>query len=372
MGKQQVRLLPEQPIDFQANSKVIKPLRRGMILRELSLRLFGAITCTAANNLRTAMPVGDEWALIQRLDIVVNGSDNIRSFTGEQLWWLNRVMYGMNPSVTPQLGDAVSNGAGSGTANPAFDSVLKIPFWMPRSTKPFDTVLDTAQVSDIRIEVQWGTFTSINSNATAFTTTPQLQVQSLESFALEGQGPFLLSRIFPIIKNVVAANQREKIEIPVGTRYRGFLINCKSTDGLTDNPFNPPTNTVGIQNIKLTSGGTTFVDIPEPMLREGADLSACIPFALPWGFIRSTGANVTTSNPAFGGITGAIPGNSLQSPVRNSSKSDQNAWLWLDMCSDGYLSEAIDTRGWSELTMELDMAAAQQVTVFPFQIVDPQ
>ncbi len=328
---QQVRWRKQQPVIYSGSgTKQIVPLSRGMVYRELYLRLTATPTILAAANTIAAVAKGDQWGVVKRIDVVANSSDILRSFSGEQLLYLNRMYYGTNPRVLPTLGDGA-------TANPALDSTLIIPFWSPRSLKPMDTCLDSRELSDLRLEITWGTFTDISSGATAWTGNPSIEVGSLEAFDVDG--PFNLKRVNQIIVNAAGANTDFRVDVPVGPLYRQFLIN--TTTGGND--------TAGlITNFKIMSGTTVFFDQSESMIRDVSHLRNDLPFPI----LRPTAAGI-----------GYIP------RFLNSAASNQDAWYNLELVTDGYVTEAIDSYGLSELYFIFNVSAAAQITILPNMVI---
>jgi hypothetical protein len=361
-------------LPYQANGKTVDRLPRDGILRTLYIRLTGQLTLTAANNTRANTVLGDEWNVIQRIEIIAN-NNTIRSLPGAALWPLARYYYGNRPYLATQLGDAVSNGAATGSVNPFFDSVIAIPFWLPRSVKPIETALPAHLLNDLRVEVTWGSHTSINSQATGFTINPTVELSSYYSTPIDGQ--FKMTRVYPIQTQVAAANQRQRINIPTGPQYRGFLIQCLNTAGTIEQAWNggPWSNasnqTVtsgadnqGIKNFRLTSGDVNFIDLPEPVIWQESFLHNDILFPQNYGFNKAAaavstglGTNIATSNQSFADV-----------PDRISDKADSRAWYMIDLVRDGYNTEMLDTFGWTELFFELDVRAAQLINVFPLEI----
>jgi hypothetical protein len=290
-----------------------------MVYREIYLRLQGQLTCTAANNVAANMFPGDEWAVVQNIVIRQNGSDEIKRINGAALRWLMFYLYGLFPiKQIATLGDGA-------TANPAFDLTLVIPLWMPRSLKPMDCALDSRILADLSIDIQWGTFTSINSAATGFTVAPTINVFSLESFNING--PFSRWNIFPITDTPAAANVQENIRLPVGPMYRAFLIQDPS---------------LIVTNLKLLSGTTVFTDVTKAVLRTVLALDR-----------RGVDFNSIIANTNF--LAGA-PGD------------DSNHFLYYDHVTDGYNTEAIDTYGLSEFFLQFNVSGAGTINVWPQQI----
>jgi len=246
---QQVRRRNQKTIAYSTGNKVSEDLSRGMVYRELHLRLSGALTATTANNVYANILRGDEWAVVKKIEIIANGTQTIKSLSGATLRWLNFFWYGRTPRVSILLG--------AGGANPTFASTLILPFWMPRSVRPIDTALDSRQLSDLKIEVTWGSHTDIAAAATGFTTAPTLRVDSIESFNIEG--PVAMGRLWEIEKTVTATNSQFQVQLPVGGMYRGFYMN--TTDAAVEQGDI-------LNNFKWKSGTTVFADVNDEVLKD--------------------------------------------------------------------------------------------------------
>lgn len=325
---QQVRKRSQKIIEFSASNKVSESLSRGMIYRELYLRLAGQLTLALINNTEAKTKRGDEWAVVSRIDVIANNTDVLRSFSGNTLWWLNYFMYGASPRITAAMGN--------GTDNPAFDSVLILPFWMPQSIRPIDTALDARNLSDLKVEITWGTHTDINGDATGFTVAPTLTIDSAESFGVEGS--FSQSRVFTMEKEITATNSQFQVTLPVGPMYRGFLMNF--TDANVDDD-------AVLNNFKLKSGTTVFADQSDQVLQQGQMIRT--------GAVRPWDAGAEGYDNVRRGTANALTG-----------------WYYYDHVMDGFLSEAIDTLGFSEFEIELDVTVGAGTTkafIIPIQLI---
>lgn len=329
---QQVRFRKQaQTIEYSTNNKVAVGLGRGMVYREIYLRLKGAPTLAAAANTAANTQRGDEWGVIKKIELVANGTDVIKSLDGNALWWLDYFGYGVAPKITAGLGDAA-------TVNPAFDSVLVLPLWLFRSVRPMDTALDARDLSSLELAITWGSFTDINSAATAWTTNPTVEVYSLESFNVSG--PFTNWRVFAIEKEITATNPRFQIQLPVGKMFRGFMLN--TTDAGVD------VATI-LNNFKLISGSTVFTD-----LSVGADV-------LPQINLLRNG--ISRGWDATGGVFDKL---------RRGTPNSLGGWYFYDHVTDGMLTEAIDTLGFSEFIIEADVkvgAGSTKIIVYPMELV---
>lgn len=326
---QEVRRRKQRTIQYEANNKVPATMSRGMVYREVYLRLTGTLTLLASKNLQASILQGDEWAVVKRIDLVANNTDVLRSFSGNQLWWLNYFLYGVPPEITPAMG--------AEGANPAFDSTLIIPLWMPRSFRSLDTALDARELSDLKLEVTWGDYEDICADATGFTVEPDLEIHSLESFNVKG--PFSQWRIYAIEKEITANNAQFQVQLPVGPMYRGFLINTTDA-GKDDGDV--------INNFKMKSGSTIYADIPEDVLDHIDRLRASV-------------------------VRFWDDGGGVYDPLRRGSTyNDLDGWYFYDHVTDGFLTECIDTLGFSEFELELDVTVGGGTTklfVLPLQVI---
>jgi len=325
----EVRWRPQVNVNFETNNMVSERLSRGMVYRELYLRLTGAATVAGAANIPANIQRGDEWGVVKKIELIANNTDVLRSFSGNALWWLNYFLYGPPPHVTELFGDGA-------TANPAFDSTLILPCWIPRALRPMDTALDARELSDLKVQITWGTFTDINSTGSAWTTEPVLQVHSLECFNVGG--PFSQWRVYTLEQEITATNPQFQIILPVGPVYRGFMLNF--TDAGAD---------AGaiLNNFKVKAGTTIYADIPDEILRQ----------------IHSRRVNVDRPYD---------PVTFLYDDLRVGDDNDFDGWYWFDHITDGYLTEGIDTLGFSEFELELDVTVGvgtTKVHIYPLQLI---
>ena len=332
MAIQAVRWRTQATIAWQAGAKVSESLLKGMIYRELYLRLTGQPTVSGVNNTQAKTLRGDEWALIEKIEVKANGTDTIRSFSGNVLWWLNFFLYSLAPKTTETLGDG-------STANPSIDSMLVLPFLMPNSIQPEDTVIDSSRVQSLTIEITWASsHTALNASASGFTTDPAMQICSLESFFPNGGSITPANwRIYEIIENVTSANPKQQVKLNTGPIYRGFLINAVS-DAVDVSTI--------ISNIKLLSGSTVIFDLPGEVVKQITRLK------------MGTGAG------QFGG--------QVYNDLRIGDTNNVEGWYFIDFATLGKMSEAIDSLGLSELILEFNVAhpgTTDKVYIYPLEII---
>jgi len=310
-------------VNYTQNSLVSKEVNRGMVYREMYLRLTGQLTVTQGNNTPANTLPGDEWAVVKDITLRINGRDVFKRIDGAALRWLQYYLFGEFPRKSlGNLGDAT-------TANPAFDSTLILPFWMPRSANPMDFAFDSSKVSRIDLEITWGTHTDVNSAATGFTVSPSIDVQVYE--VANVGGAFARWNVYPIANSVAGATNKFQIKIPVGYLYRSFLIRDSS---------------LIISALHLESHPTEWLDMPIQVVRDVlgvARRNSIVPGAFTNTFY----------------LAGA-PGD------------DINHFIYMDFVGHGNNTESIDSFGLSDLFLEPDTTGAGLITVYPQQLVVPR
>ena len=342
---QQTRFRRQNTVDISNTSlsnRVVSLLSRGMTYRELVLRLRGSVTFSAAaQNTAANLRRGDEWAIFDRIDLIANGADVIRTFSGPDLVQINRMLYGANRRVSAKLGDATNATVDD------IDSTLTLPLWMPLAIRPLDTALDSNNLSDLRLEFQLGSATGLSAG-TISTYGLKLDVGSYESFGVDGK--FTSSRMYKIQTVVPGANNQQQIQLPVTCVYRGFFINIANGSGnsAADNGGTGFT-TPALENVRLISGTTVFRDIPARMLKDWQ--------AQRLNFNREMVTAASSGVPVGGFVSN-----------NRSALSSEDGWYFLDLCQDGFMSEGIDAAGLSELYLELNLSAGCTVSVIPVQL----
>lgn len=324
-------------LTYRANQRNFVDLDMGAYLRELQLELSCVIAASSGQAVSDAnIMSGDEFGVIRELRLVANNNQVLFQLTGEQLLWYNAFKY--------QNWGRSSLAAGiAGSASATVRRVLCIPFWQLGGYDVRDTLLDTTRLAGFRMEVLWGDVGDITSaTGAAFTTDPVLKIAGWEQ-GLEKPREFSQNRVFQITETDVAAQSRFQIQLPVDSLYRGFLFNAKNDSGVDK-------TSQLIDNIKLISGGTTFIDMPGTMLQDLGYRRSCLTIAMD------------------------DAGNVLDDPFA-SDASEYNAWTYLDLLGDGglslkYMGESFEAAGLSQATLELETSATiEELNVICEQII---
>jgi hypothetical protein len=372
----------QQAMQYVANAVNFVKLNQALAYREMGVRITGQLTLSAANNTQANTKKGDEWALVKNIRILGNSSEVLFNMSGDDLFWHNVMFYGAAPKISVQLGN--------GAANPSFDSYLILPFWTPRTAKPMDTLFEApVGLSDFRVEITFGDHTSINGSATGFTSGPSVEISSHEQELSPYFSPAFIKRTNLQTLQVLGASPALRFNLDIGTpRYLGFLINCTDNATGADVP-------AAFSNVKLISGSTIFFDLAEPTLLQWQRDR----LGLPWFIDKTPNVAAAPLADAFGVTSGAIAdvggafaqatlnnnfravsdrldavtnlcnGQAYQMQPRVSSASDYRAWYPVFLPTDGFLSEAPDSRGLNELYLEFATSQACTIRVVNLQLI---
>lgn len=314
----------QQIVPYQANSLVASPqLGLSYQYRFLSLTLKGAIS-GGANFATTNILPGDEWACLKKIEIKINGGDVIQSFTGEQLANIQPYLFDRPRLLSPLLGGTQSS----------FASTIVMPFWDEKGRVPFDTMLDSSRLTDLRLEATWGDVTSItNQSVSAFATNPSLTITSRECFGLKGKKTgtvpkFSLSRRYQKFNpSSIPVQNDYPFYLDVGNIYKGIWINTKDSSG---NDLS-----ACIDRLRIVSGTHVFIDTDYKTLRDTWALRNRSAFQL----------DNTKTGTSYDAMT---------LPLGLSSNTKWDAWTYVDFRDDGFNTEAIDTYTLSELKLLLN------------------
>lgn len=329
---QQVRQDQIGTITFNANQKQVLELPRGPVYYELGLNLRGAPTLTGGNNTLAKTLRGDAWGCLDRLEVVANGGQIIRTYTPDFLRWHN-LHLGLRPYVSPTIGDG-------STANPTINEYLSLPFAWPnqRSARGADFALPTAQFSKLELHAYWNTYTGINADASAWTTNPYIEVSYLYRFG----NPTL--KYAPTVNRMVTqtysgAATDQDVRLTVNRIYRQLLINVQNSSNVDAGAI--------LTGLDVRSGSTIFRKYTETVLRQQYRTRAGMGHFFERALASGTGG--------------------IGQPFQ-SAKSALDGWYMIDFADDGYNTECLDTRGLTEAVLRLQIAAQSTVKIMSFEI----
>lgn len=307
------RFLTGPTVQFAEGAKETEKIDRGYIIREIALRLTCTITTTDTAITASDISPAGLWGIVEGLRLKLNSNTNIRDISGDQLKLLNYFYYNQG-DYTDEAGLVV----GTGTTI-TVNSTLILPLWMVNSMQPIDTQLDARLLSNLELQVDWGDIADITDAANVTLDSCQMEIGTLNAFGIKG--PFSTQLVTAEQYELSGSNSRFQIELATGNLYRSFLIGCQDSNG--------DDLTGAIDNIRVFSGGTDFFNLPAEMWQRWSDKRERV---------------IQNVNDGSGRFI--------------SSNRNMDAWFYVDMVTDGYLSETINAVGMSTLKIELDVNQA--------------
>lgn len=316
---------------YSANSAQSLDLPRKNLYRDLILWLKGSVVVTDVTTPPVVFTggIGSGLKIIKRIEVIANGRDTLKSLSLSALAMKNQFLFGERPQITESLLTAATH---------PFGGVLHLPFTMPRAIREIDTFLNSGKLATLELRVTYGATSDMYSTQpTALTegsTVADLEVHVNEAIRLDGkQEPYAAYKELYIEKDVVAAAAEFQILLPVGNRYRGFMLECESDGEMVD--------TI-LKKITIKSGTDVYKAVAA---YEG-----------------------TTYKPAGGAIRG--------DNVKCFGLSDEalTGYYYIDFCPEGRMVDALDATRLSSLEMILDVAhpgSVDKVRIYPCEIVPP-
>lgn len=315
---------------YAAGAAVSLDLPRKNLYRDLILWLKGSLViATAGSPVLYTGGIGSGLKILSRIEVIANGRDTLKSLSGSALAMKNLFLFGSKPQITE---------TGLTAATHPFGGVISLPFAMPRAIREIDTLLNSGRLATLELRVTYGNYTDMFSTApttiTPGTSVGDLEVYVNEAIRLDGKDePYSSYKELYIEKDIVAAAAEFQILLPVGNRYRGFMIECESDGEMVD--------TI-LKKVTIKSGTDVFKSIDA---YEG-----------------------TTYKP--GG--GALKGDNIRTFGLNAETFV--GYYYVDFCPEGRMVDALDASRLSSLEMILDVAhpgTTDKVRVYPCEIVPP-
>ena len=300
------------------SSAVPLDLPRKNLYRSLSLNIDGTLTITTAGSpvLKTG-GIGSALKPIARIEVVANGRDTIKSISADAIAMKNMFLTGSKPKITESGITALAH---------PFGGIIKLPFAMPRSIREIDTLLHSGRLATLQLIVTYGAVDSMFSTAptTYAMTKCDVEVHLDETIRLDGKDePYSSYKELYIEKTIAAASTEFQILLPVGNRYRGFLIEAESDTNMV--------NTI-VNSVQIKSGTDIFFKKQMDVIQ---------------------GQNVIDYDLEAQTFVG---------------------YGYIDFCPEGRLVDALDASGLSSLEMILDVSApgtTDKVRIYPCEIVPP-
>ena len=233
----------EGKIQYTASTQVSIPLARNYHIQHLLFKL------NVKHTNSTAVFKDSLANLINRVEIVANGNEVIKSIPGFKLQ-LNSLLIsgirGLNTVVTADGADKES-----------FEYFV-VPFAMPRMVRPNDTILNSALFNTFDLRVNWGDSASLGTGITVTDASIDVMSESLVNYRRSENETIKHFIETSLNKEITSSTSEFQIDLPTQKLYKSLAI-ISTVNGVR-------TNTV-VNNIKIKSGTTVFADFPAEALR---------------------------------------------------------------------------------------------------------
>ena len=290
--------------------------------------------------------------LVQNIMLRANGRDVIKYYDSmETMHRMNQINWGTRPHIlgTEFYGSTGYDAIAVGAKVTQYIA-CEIDFTMWRAIRPVDTLFNSAALSTLELIFTWAGNPDMVMNDAYDPAAPPgvvideatLYCGSLEAVGVPPETPLWTNKESFIRKEITAAATNFQIDLPVGNFYRQFILKTHSM-GNQVNTILPIPNT-----IMLKAGTEVFKHRIAYLLQTNNRLYAMM--------------EVPERNDALGALCHA------------SQELLLEGYYLLDFVVDGRLTEMLDTRKLSSLTLELNVARPgtnDWVDVFCCEIIKP-
>jgi len=228
----------EGTIPFSASTQERLELSRTAHVQNLIVKL-------SINHTNGTTPVFNDaklWALINSIEVVANGNENIKQMPASKLYLDNIIATGMNGLNTVDT-----------TASSTVDSYAYaiIPFSVPNSVRPHDTIINTRLFSTFDLLVNWGSASTLGSDITVNSASLEVSSSALVGYSRNVGETIKYFKETSLMKEVTSSTNEMTISLPVEKLYKGISI-VATNDNLRTNEV--------INNVIIKSGETVFLN----------------------------------------------------------------------------------------------------------------
>lgn len=302
-----------------------------LILRDIFLTLSFQVAFGTTAPVATDIQPGDEWGLINSIQLLLNSGKVRYSITGEQLvmlnWYLNNYIRNIPPALKT-LPAASTTGT--------FTSTVVLPIKIPSFARPLDFSLNSNFLSSIELVVNTGNVGSVfaTAGASIVAGSATLTVDTHEAMARNTSTTPIFNYIEIATNQTILPGSTSKFDLmlPVNRIYPRVYLNTK----------NPVANAAG-----------NYVD-----------LVSLTELAIKQGGFEPIDATPATEYYAYlydHGINGQV------FPFVNTYFNPL-AWIPFDFVRDGYVTEALNVLGQQNSGFKISTNAATQVNAIMLSI----
>lgn len=190
------------------------------------------------------------WSLINSIEVVANGNENIKQIPASKLYLDNIIATGQTglSSVTKTVSTDNNNSYVWGV----------IHFSMPNTIRPHDTIINSKNFSTFDLLVNWGSASKMGSDITVNSAELEVFSNSLVGYKKDVGETIKYFKETSLMKEVTSTTTEFEINLPVEKLYSAISIVATNDDIRTNNIVN---------NIIIKSGETVFLNWDAEALR---------------------------------------------------------------------------------------------------------
>ena len=325
---------------FSASAPVSYDLPRDNIYKEILFYMSFNVTTGAATGALSAPFERAPWTNLKRIDLVADGKDTIKSYDGASLHDINFWDFGIySPTESIDL-PAVDSDSG----NLRFGLIMSLE--SVGMEFPQHTWHDARRNSSLECRITWGAgLADIFGTVTAPATLVQQSITLFghEILDIDPKSSFSVNQeIMNIFSFPTAAATQRRFRLNVANAYSRMLISTVDA--------NARLTVDRIQALRLIENGLFYRRIWDAGALKIYNSLKKHPTGIK---LEASAATDASENPLFPNV--AIGAGNPTTGVAGGYRSSQ---YMLDIAEDGAESSMLDTRGYSDLSLELDWNGA--------------
>jgi hypothetical protein len=294
---------------------------------KLIIQVKSTPTLAGASSTPANTEIGDGLGVISKFELVAGSQEPLWSMSGHQLRKYAELWRGTRLRRSVNLGDAA-------TANPPLIDVVPINFLADRCATPFASMLRTAGVKNLTARLTYTDWLGVNSAASAWTTSPTVDIYGVEREPAAGFAPSYLKKVIANQKAIGAASTQFRFDLDPGPNYRRLIVTFRNAANTND-------DSSICTNLKLVADGYEYFNLPWRVLSDMGDYEAD---QLP--------DHIDSSAGALARVNGEVSVDYVDA-----------ATAVIDIMTDGDLSNCLPTRSFGSFYLEAVTTAAGTMNV---------
>jgi hypothetical protein len=210
---------------YSSGNSIATEVPKTYLTKDIVIRLTGDLVVTMAATIRPEAPLG----LLQKIELVGDGSETIWSITGRDAYRLAQISFGKAGELVPPAGGVATN---------PFQATVMISAEAANMAVPVDSYLDLREFEKTELRVQWGAAATVFS-AGAATISATTQVECYANQSTEGLGSIGFRRFLSFDNRQINATQTDfTFLIPRSGLLAGILFRTDRDSAPVDDIIN--------------------------------------------------------------------------------------------------------------------------------------